>query len=340
MTTPDVIINQPANVKPDIMQEPDMFDAMLKKQQGIDDKPVVDKVAATGDKKIPVGDKMSPTEDKVEAKAKDEVAVSSEEIIDKRVQSKEATPKPKTKKEEDIAEKAKRLEKIAYDQQRFARHEQQKVKDTLKAVEELAEAGDLDEDSANKLLAHLKRESKDKANETFTNNIIVENPQPLSKYQAILRKAEEENKIFATYVEVTEDINARKKLEAFDIYLREASEQEIEVLEEEFSHCKTPMELLKKVVAKGNEFLDDGLSEFYDHGGFRQYFKAKNETVKKLQKDIDKLNKKLLQYEDQSTAGNWLGSDSSGSETDKHKDTGDMFDDMLARQEFVSARRR
>ena len=37
MSTPDVVINQPVNVKPEVQQEPDMFDSMLKKQQGIDD---------------------------------------------------------------------------------------------------------------------------------------------------------------------------------------------------------------------------------------------------------------------------------------------------------------
>lgn len=349
MSTPNTVLNeQPVNQV--AQEQPDMFDAMIEKQN-----------APKQDLKLvkPVGNKMTPTEDKetpvkeVATKKVDTEEQEAEEVQSK-TQSKDKKTditeedktlkqkkvEVKTTKEEDPIAKSKRLEKIAYDQQRFARHEQQKVKDTLKVVDELATTGDLDEETAAKLMAALKKESTDKAAETFATNITVENPQPLSKYQAVLNKAEKESGIFENYLAYTGDVNAKRKLEAFDIYLKEASEQEIDTLDEEFAQCKNPIDLLKAVLTKGEVFLEEGLGEFYEYGGFRQYFKVKKETERKLQKDIDKLSKKLLQYENTNTAGNWLGSDSSGSETEQAKLTGDMFDDMLTRQESERSHRR
>jgi len=313
--------------------EPDMFDDMVKKQKeekhlksNIDDAEENNKNGKEkSNKKLTNNDEID--DGKHNEKDKNDSfndKSSASKDGDKSHPKKEASKK---NKEEDQETKYKKMEKMAYDNHRLARHERQKTTDTIKLMEELVESGDLDEETLEKLSSTLKKEFSDKSVEAFANNVVVENPHPLHKYKSMLNED-----IFRTYVDVSEDAEAEKKLRAFDVYLNEASDQEIDNLEEELSKVSTPMGVLKKILSIGGNFLNDGFNEFYNYGGFREFLKSKNDLENKMQKDIDKLTKKLLRYEEQTSAGGWLNSESDRYDGASTKNTGDMFDDMMARK--------
>lgn len=297
----------------------------VKAEPNIERNMFADMVDRQNGKKSDVVDKPdTKVADKVEDDTEEEpIKVKKEKIVEKET-VKDTKKAPKV---EDLETKSKRLEKIAYDNHRFASMQQQKVKDTLKIINELVESGDLDDETSEKLTAHLKKESSVKSDDSFVKNTAVENPHILDKYKSMLNED-----IFKTYVDVTDDADATKKLKAFDVYISEATDEEIESIDDELSGISNPMGLLKKILSIGNGFMEDGFGEFYNYNGFREFIKSKTESEKKLKKDIDKLNKKLLKYESESSSSNWLSSDSGGSENDKYKDSGNMFEDMVKRQ--------
>ncbi len=310
----------------EIQKEPDMFDDMSNEGKSISNP---EKEEKTND--------SSPEVNKQTDKQAKEATSSIAEEIQSKTSGKLTEGETSTEGEDSEGQKEeiKKLEKRFYDVQKYARRQQQKNQDVSKLIDALVESADIDEDVADKLKTPLKKAYSDNEGESFVNNVTVETPHPLSEYKDMLTP-----EIFQTYIEVSEDTEATNKIKAFDQYLLEAEPQELEGLEKELSQLKDPMSVLKKILFVGNNFLKHGMGEFYQHGGFKKFLKAKNDEKQKLQKELDKANKKLLEYESNKTAGSWLGSTSSGSGAEKLTETGDMFNDMSRDLEYNRQKRR
>jgi hypothetical protein len=221
-------------------------------------------------------------------------------------------------------EKIKKLELRAHENQKFARSVNQKFTEALKVIDGLVDEGEMSEETSGKLLSILKKDSLEFPKNDFATKGEEVSDHPFDKYKKML-----DHGLYQTYVEVSEDQEASTKLRAFDQYLMEAEEKEMSQLDKELSELKSPMALLKKILSVGQGFLEEGLGEFYKQGGFRKYIAAQKKENETLKAEIDKLTKKLGQYESYGSAGKvWLGNDSQGDNgsADQHLDPFEKFE--------------
>jgi polyhydroxyalkanoate synthesis regulator phasin len=226
------------------------------------------------------------------------------------------------------AEKMKKLELRAYENQKFARSVNQKFTEALKVIDGLVDEGEMSEDISGKLLSILKKDALEFPKNDFATKGEEESDHPFDKHKKRLDQG-----LYQTYIEVSEDHEAFSKLRAFDQYLMEADEQELSQLDKELSDIKSPMSLLKKILSVGQGFLEEGLGEFYKQGGFRKYIAAQKKETATLKAEIDKLTQKIEQYECYGSTGKvWLGNDSQGDHRsgDQHLDPFDKFERKVA----------
>ena len=59
-----------------------------------------------------------------------------------------------------------------------------------------------------------------------------------------------------------------------------------------------PIKLTKKMLAIGKLYYDESYKDIANAGSVQNYIKEKHQEIDKLSKSIDKLTKKLAQYED------------------------------------------
>jgi uncharacterized coiled-coil protein SlyX len=89
------------------------------------------------------------------------------------------------------------------------------------------------------------------------------------------------------------------KVKAFDYFLSVAPQTEIaEAFEELNDLIEDPVKLAKQMLAIGKRYYDESYKDISSSGGIQQYIKSKQQEIEKLNKSIDKLTKKLAQYED------------------------------------------
>lgn len=180
-----------------------------------------------------------------------------------------------------------------YENQRFARSLNQNKTTALKQIKDLIEEGELSEDQGEKLIAVLNASSVKEPESLSKPESLEENSHPFQKFFTIANLD-----VIQNYLEVSEDETYREKVHAFDAFMNEASQEELNDLYQELSSFeKEPMKLLKKMLSKGQQYLDEGFSEFAKAGGFRKYNSNKNSEIEILQRKVDKLGKKLLSYE-------------------------------------------
>ena len=89
------------------------------------------------------------------------------------------------------------------------------------------------------------------------------------------------------------------KVKAFDYFLSLASPEEVkDALEELTDLIDDPIKLTKKMLAIGKLYYDESYKDIASSGSVQNYIKQKHQEIDKLNKSIDKLTKKLAQYED------------------------------------------
>ena len=97
----------------------------------------------------------------------------------------------------------------------------------------------------------------------------------------------------------TDDGLLQDKVDAFDYFLSIASEEEKEELLESLTALMdNPLSLAKKMLSIGQEVFENSYGQVKKAGGLKNYLSQKDQELEKLQKNIDKLTKKLAQYED------------------------------------------
>ena len=293
----------------------------------LDEEPILQKKGKLSEAEAKEGEALFSEDNvkEVEDTKKEKESLEEEEKEVSRAKEKDEGDGEKEETQKTI----KKLEKTAYDNHKFARHQQQKVSDALKLIDTLVEEGNIDEEEAPKLLAILKKEVAELPAEQFLSK-AVENPShPLDKYKNMLSPD-----VVDVYLEATEDENLALKIRAFDQLIEsDATEEEMKQIQERLEGAgKSPISVLKAVLAIGDEQLKEGLGEVYKHRSLKEFYQAERREKRLLKEKLDKALKKLEQYQSTSTAGNWLGSDSGGSQGEKYAETGDMYKDMCSDQ--------
>lgn len=190
---------------------------------------------------------------------------------------------------EALRKKLEKTEKTLAENHKYGRSNAQKVRNALKTVQRFADDGLLAEEEAKELLETLHSEGEETEEEDA------------AKYQAmpfapIFNVA---NKELENILKYTDDEHLQDKVNAFDYFLSVGSKEEIEqVLEDLTELLDDPLKLARKMLSIGQEVYEESYKGIRQAGGFKNYLSSKDQEIEKLQKKIDKLEKKLLQYND------------------------------------------
>jgi len=188
-----------------------------------------------------------------------------------------------------LRKKLEKTEKVLADNQRYGRTNAQKVKAALKVAQQLAEDGILDESEARGLLDALQTEGED-------HSVYPSPSSPAHLFAPIFRVANKELENIRKY---TDDDRLQDKVEAFDWFLSTSSDEEREqALEDLTELLDNPVKLAKRMLSIGQDVYDGSYRAIREAGGVKNCLAQKEQVIEKLQKNIDKLEKKLLQYED------------------------------------------
>lgn len=200
-----------------------------------------------------------------------------------------------------------------YETNRYARTLNQdflrKNNDVIAAVNSLIENGDLSEDHAKNIISILKEEKvkKPQGFNTFEKEYSKEEEQKTHPFQKFFDRAD--NTVIQSYVDYTGDKQYQDKKRAFEQFVQvEATEEELNEIYETLDSCaNNDARLVTKIMEIGEKFLKEGFGDFINAGSFRKYIEIKNNEVKSKLKEIDKLNRQLLQLkgheDDKSTHG-------------------------------------
>ncbi len=180
--------------------------------------------------------------------------------------------------------------KVITDTQRFGHQNARKLKNALKITQELVASGSLSREEAQSLVESLENSSGETATE------LEGSPYNSHPFANVLKIAN------------TELINLRKysddellddKIKAFDYFLNLAPLEDIqEALEDLTELSDEPVKLTKKMLSIGKHYYETSYKDIKSAGGVFAYIDKKNQDIDSLHKTIDKLNKKLSQYED------------------------------------------
>jgi len=188
-----------------------------------------------------------------------------------------------------LRKKLEKTEKVLADNHRYGRANAQKVKAAFKIAQQLTEDGVLDEEEAKGLLDALQTETED-------DGVYPSPSSPAHLFAPIFKVANKELENIRKY---TGDDRLQDKVEAFDWFLSTSSDEEREqALEDLTELLDNPVKLAKKMLSIGQEVYDGSYRAIREAGGVKNCLAQKEQVIEKLQKNIDKLEKKLLQYED------------------------------------------
>ena len=217
-------------------------------------------------------DEIKPKEKAVDPKGAENKAVKKEELDEDDIHTVEME----------------KLKKALNDSQKWGHSNNKRLKSTLKMISSLKEEGSLTEDEFSKLndLLHSDSVEEEPISE-ISNNPMVNLAQIANTRLEDLKELYGHDPLF------------NKKINAFDSYTRDASEQEIdEILDELEELKKSPLKLAKKMFDMGENFYNDIYSGLEKSGGLKAFIEEKNSEIIKMKKKIDKLETKLLQSND------------------------------------------
>lgn len=193
--------------------------------------------------------------------------------------------------EDPIKKDLERTKKSLAHSQKWGTKNAQRFKAGVKVVNEtikkFIEDGSLTEEEAAPLLNHFnKTESDDES--------LDDNPSA-SPYDRLVNIAKKE---IERYKEYNDDDLVDEKANAFDYFMINSSKEEIEnILDELYELQSKPVKLTKRMLAIGSEHLDV-YRDIKEAGSLSKYFNQNKTEKERLLKKINKLEKKLLQYQD------------------------------------------
>jgi len=181
-----------------------------------------------------------------------------------------------------------KTQKRLLENQQYGRQNAQRLKTALKVVKELEAEGSLSEEEAARLVESLDRENGGENGE----DPIPEISHPFGKVMAV---ANQELENIRKY---TDDELLDDKVGAFDYFLLVASKEEREqALEDLTELIPTPLPLAKKMLSIGHGY-EASYREMKAAGSLYGLLTKKDQETSDLRKNLDKLTKKLAQYED------------------------------------------
>ena len=218
-----------------------------------------------------------------------------EEGQDPKIRDQDKLKEPKTQethKREDatqeiqtLKEELEKTHKRLAENQNYGRQNAQRLKTALKVTREFVEEGSLSEEEAAKLLGSLESGDTEE-------DVSVPHNHPFGK---VLTLANKELENIRKY---TDDDRIDDKVGAFDYFLLVSSPEEREqALEDLTDLMDNPLALAKKMLSIGQTY-ETSYRDMKDAGGIQGMIAKKDQNIDNLRKNIDKLTKKLAQYED------------------------------------------
>jgi len=213
-----------------------------------------------------------------------------EDALDRR----QTQPKPSDSSPEAEAfhSETEKVKKELESTKRWGHANSQKLKRALVQTKAFIENGDLSEEEGDRLLDILQ--SSVASGDEESNLGDDKNPNPFVK---IFKIANSELENIRKY---TDDPLLQEKINAFDYFIAVmASSSEREELLEAFNELiDQPIHLTKKLLNIGKTVYEESYRDIQEAGGLKSYLVKKDAQIEKLTKTIDKLSKKLSQYED------------------------------------------
>lgn len=217
--------------------------------------------------------------------------------------TKEAEPKPEPEEEvpaereetpptaTDFEKEIQTLQKRVKDNQRAASQSLQAIKSLKTVVNQMVEEGDLSDDDAAKLLGAVK------INGTTILDLQGSEGTPSGGASALNQILTQE--VMEEYLDFTgENIDEFKmKMASFQAYCDELGSEDREGLFESLIDQKKPVKMLKSVLDLGEKNLQGIYGEIMRAGGVKKYIASTKESQKKLEKENERLKKKLAQFE-------------------------------------------
>jgi hypothetical protein len=173
--------------------------------------------------------------------------------------------------------------------QAYGHKNSKRLKSALKITRELVENGALSEAEAQSLVESLN-------NDDVEAGLGESSPYDTHPFGKVLKIANTELLSLRKY---SDDELLDDKVKAFDHFLSLASPEEVkDALEELTDLIDDPIKLTKKMLSIGKLYYDEAYKDIANAGSVQNYIKEKHQEIDKLNKSIDKLTKKLAQYED------------------------------------------
>lgn len=183
-----------------------------------------------------------------------------------------------------LKEELEKTHKRLAENQHYGRQNAHRLKTALKVAKEFVEEGSLSEEEAARLLGTLESDTEE--------DVSAYPSHPFSK---VLAAANKELENIRKY---TDDDRLDDKVGAFDYFLLVAPKEEQEqALEDLTDLMDNPLTLAKKMLSIGQTY-ETSYRDMKDAGGIQGMIAKKDQTIDNLRKNIDKLTKKVAQYED------------------------------------------
>ena len=177
--------------------------------------------------------------------------------------------------------------KTILENQKYGRQNAQRLKGALKQAKILMENGALSEEEGMSLITSLESDHEEE---------VETSPYDAHPFGKVLKIANTQLENLRKY---SDDDLLDDKVKAFDYFLSLASPEEVKgALEDLTELIDDPIKLTKKMLSIGKLYYDESYKDIASAGSVQNYIKKKHEEIDKLNKNIDKLTKKLAQYED------------------------------------------
>ena len=201
------------------------------------------------------------------------------------------TPTPEATRElQTLKEELEKTHKRLTENQQYGRQNAQRLKNALKITRELVEEGSLSDEEALKLQDSLQSDAEEDDSASPSHSHLPSHP-----FGKVLAAANKELEFIRKY---TNDERLDDKVGAFDYFLLVAPTEEREqALEDLTDLMDTPLKLAKKMLSIGQGY-EKSYREMKAAGGIQGMIAKKDQDIDNLHKSIDKLTKKLAQYED------------------------------------------
>jgi hypothetical protein len=182
-----------------------------------------------------------------------------------------------------------KTKKALSETKKWAHTNSQKLKTAIKKINSLVDSEILTEAEAKELTEQLNAEGDEEHQYEASDN--------LPPMQKIYSSANRELENIKKY---TDDENLTDKIAAFDFFITDCDPDEREEILDELESLRgsDPLKMTKRMISLGAKYYEEVYKEFKEAGGYKKYSAQKNDEIVKLQKKVDKLTRKLSQYEE------------------------------------------